>query len=176
MCRRAWLQWLVGGVWGYITLESLLVLCRTKNHQLHCVLHSAWKKQRPYPMAAGMVIVFWVCVALRWWQRQRSRYGSGRTCPAEQSSICLKELPLQIVYREGARGSPIHTCRMTNRAPLRWKASTWTRSVYCCCWLLACLTSQQHASVCQGWICSDKCPCCPAEIEAADQTCYLIQS
>ena len=39
-----------------------------------------------------------------------------------------------------------------------------------------CLTSQQHASVSQGRICSDKFTCCHTEIEAADQTFYLTQS
>ena len=39
-----------------------------------------------------------------------------------------------------------------------------------------CLTSQQHASVSQGRICSDYCTCCHTEIEAADQTFYLTQS
>ena len=42
--------------------------------------------------------------------------------------------------------------------------------------LLACLTSQQHASVSQGWICSDKFTCCHTEIEVADPTFYLTQS
>ena len=39
------------------------------------------------------------------------------------------------------------------------------RSVYLprVCWLVGCLTSQQHASVSQGWICH-------TEIEVADQT------
>ena len=44
------------------------------------------------------------------------------------------------------------------------------------CWLLACLTSQQQASVSQGRICSDNFTCCHTEIEAADQTFYLTQS
>ena len=35
-------------------------------------------------------------------------------------------------------------------------------------WLLACLTSQQHASVSQGRICSDNFTCCHTEIEVAD--------
>ena len=42
--------------------------------------------------------------------------------------------------------------------------------------LLACLTSQQHASISQGRICSDNCTCCHTEIEVADQTLYLTQS
>ena len=38
------------------------------------------------------------------------------------------------------------------------------------------LTSQQHASVSQGRICSDNFTCCHTEIEAADPTFYLTQS
>ena len=40
-------------------------------------------------------------------------------------------------------------------------------------WLLAYLTFQQHASISQGWICSDKFTCRHTEIEVADQTLYL---
>ena len=42
--------------------------------------------------------------------------------------------------------------------------------------LVGCLTSQQHASVCQGRICSDNFACCHTEIEVADPTFYLTQS
>ena len=41
---------------------------------------------------------------------------------------------------------------------------------------VGCLTSQQHASVPLGWICSDNGTCCHTEIEVADQTFYLTQS
>ena len=41
---------------------------------------------------------------------------------------------------------------------------------------VGCLTSQQHASVSQGRICSDNCTCCHTEIEVADPTFYLTQS
>ena len=44
------------------------------------------------------------------------------------------------------------------------------------CWLVGCLTSQQHASVSQGRICSDNFTCCHTEIEVADQTFHLTQS
>ena len=44
------------------------------------------------------------------------------------------------------------------------------------CWLLACLMSQQHASVFQGRVCSDHFTCCHTETEVADQTFYLTQS
>ena len=41
---------------------------------------------------------------------------------------------------------------------------------------VGCLTSQQHASVSEGRICSDNLTCCHTEIEAADPTFYLTQS
>ena len=44
------------------------------------------------------------------------------------------------------------------------------------CLLVGCLTSQQHASVSQGRICSDNVTCCHTEIEVADPTFYLTQS
>ena len=42
--------------------------------------------------------------------------------------------------------------------------------------LVGCLTSQKHASVSPGRILTDNFTCCHTEIEAADQTLYLIQS
>ena len=44
--------------------------------------------------------------------------------------------------------------------------------LFVCC----CLTSQQHASVSQGRICSANFTCCHTEIKAADQTFHLTQS
>ena len=44
------------------------------------------------------------------------------------------------------------------------------------CWLLACLTSLQQASVSQGQICSDNFTCCHSATEVADQTFHLIHS
>ena len=41
---------------------------------------------------------------------------------------------------------------------------------------VSCLTSQQHASVSQGRICSDNSTCCHTETEVADQTFHLTQS
>ena len=42
--------------------------------------------------------------------------------------------------------------------------------------LVGCLTSQQHTSVSQGRICSDKFTGCHIEIEVADRTFHLTQS
>ena len=44
------------------------------------------------------------------------------------------------------------------------------------CLFVGCLTSQQHASVSQGRICSDNFTCYHTEIEVADQTFHLTQS
>ena len=44
------------------------------------------------------------------------------------------------------------------------------------CLFVGCLTSQQHASVSQGQICTGNFTCCHAEIKVADQTFYLTQS
>ena len=44
------------------------------------------------------------------------------------------------------------------------------------CLLVGCLTSQQHASVSLGRICSDKFTCCHTEIDVSDQTFHLTQS
>ena len=41
---------------------------------------------------------------------------------------------------------------------------------------VGCFTSQQQASVSQGWICEDNFTCGDTEIEVADQTFYLTQS
>ena len=44
------------------------------------------------------------------------------------------------------------------------------------CWLVGCVTSQQHSSVSQGRICSDNFTCCHTEREVADPSFYLTQS
>ena len=52
----------------------------------------------------------------------------------------------------------------------------WLHGISRVCLFVGCLMSQQHASVSQGWICSDNFTCCHTEIEVADQTFYLTQS
>ena len=44
------------------------------------------------------------------------------------------------------------------------------------CLFVGCLSSQQHASVSQGRICTDNFTCCHTETEAADPTFHLTQS
>ena len=44
------------------------------------------------------------------------------------------------------------------------------------CLFVVCLTSQQHATVSQGRVCSDNFTCCHTEAEDADPTFHLTQS
>ena len=71
--------------------------------------------------------------------------------------------------------------------PLFYTSSAWSGLQYTrliwhmepprfVCLLVGCLTSQQHASVSQGRICTDNLTCCHTEIEAADPTFHLTQS
>ena len=50
------------------------------------------------------------------------------------------------------------------------------RSTTPVCLSVGCLTSQQHASVSQGWICPGNSTRCHTESEVADQTFYLTRS
>ena len=61
---------------------------------------------------------------------------------------------------------------VTNR---KWRRTGHIARMFVC-WLVACLTSQQHASVSQGRICRNNCTCCHTKIEIADPTFYLTQS
>ena len=79
-----------------------------------------------------------------------------------------------------------HTCKLFSLTLTHTHTHTQTNFTHILClfpffaknvgWLLACLTSQQHASVSQGRICTDNFTCCHTEIEAADQTFHLTQS
>ena len=66
--------------------------------------------------------------------------------------------------------APSHQPGNVQRMPLN---QYWHWTV---CLLLACLTSQRHASVSQGQICSDNFTCSHTEIEVADQTFHLTKS
>ena len=59
---------------------------------------------------------------------------------------------------------------------LEWRSHEPKTKFVCFVLLVGCLTSQQHASVSQGRICSDNFTCCHTGIEVADQTFHLTQS
>ena len=82
-----------------------------------------------------------------------------------------------LIYTPLLRLNQIFTIpgRRLTTQPSRKQPSTDDVCLTVAC-LLACLTSQQHASVSLGPICSDKFTCCHTETEAADQTFYLTQS
>ena len=70
-----------------------------------------------------------------------------------------------------------HVTKWAPNSELQWTADLLAAtSLRLVGWLFGCLTSQQHAGVSQGQICSDNCMCCHSEIEIADQTFHLTQS
>ena len=105
----------------------------------------------------------------------------GRTFPTADSDYFVGYGVWRIGDNQFSNSNP--TASTGNNAPLPtivttdgWLLSKCLLSVRECllvgC-LLACLTSQQHASVSQGRICSDNFTCCHTEIEVADQKFYL---
>ena len=68
------------------------------------------------------------------------------------------------------------TGKKQNRSLLSWCESLYRKTYEEVGLLVGCFTTQQHASVSQGRICSDNFACCHTEIEVADQTFYLTQS
>ena len=100
---------------------------------------------------------------------------------AKQTSLLFFSLAGQ-----GCRKAQETFCARTNQsitAWVVWRRKKWSKKATdnpACqvgvCLLLACLTSQKHASVSQGLICTDNSTCCHTDIEVAHQTFYLTQS
>ena len=90
----------------------------------------------------------------------------------------MGDLVFDFCLRPGDLFGSSHTSDLKIGAPVAIKPGTWCYRVSTgfVCLLVGCLTSQQHASVSQGRICSDNFTCCHTEIEVADQTFYLTQS
>ena len=96
--------------------------------------------------------------------------------PATQGLNLLSQLALSSSHGILPPGQPAPA--LTNQKvelPLRYQRLQ-SKSPRRIALLVACLTSQQHASVFWGRICSDKFTCCHTEIEVADQTFDLSQS
>ena len=74
------------------------------------------------------------------------------------------------------RGPNLRRCIKQDSEPNTLPKSYSAPHDYSVCLFVGCLTSQQHASVSQGRICSDNFTCCHTEIEIADHTFYLTQS
>ena len=85
------------------------------------------------------------------------------------------ELVLRLIV-EGVQGL-VHQVESTVGCFVRYTAVPAAKGkVRLCSLFVGCLSSQQHASVSQGRICTDNFTCCHTEIEAADQTFHLTQS
>ena len=112
-------------------------------------------------------------------ERQNRGVGIGEEGAGRPSCLCFG-LSTHILINSGPtegasrqrRGNRTGTLGSGILSPRRTFTSRWlslrVRLVLAC--LLACLTSQQHASVFQGRVCSDNCMYCHTEIEGANPT------
>ena len=97
-------------------------------------------------------------------ERQRGERGRGGETD-RQKSVMTVVLPSDLVANKS------HSC-CGERAQIRERDDQGGIA----CLLVGCLTSQQHASVSHGWICSDNFTCCHTETDVADPTFHLTQS
>ena len=102
----------------------------------------------------------------RWWRRRK-----------QEAEETVSGISFEGKGRGEGRQLMIHTTvTMSGMICGPPDQNLWTATLWFVCWLLACLTSQQHASISQGRIYSDKCTCCHTEIEDTDENFSLIQS
>ena len=116
-----------------------------------------------------------------WWRRFAAQCGD---CKNLELRLWMRLLSL-LFFREvaGSRFAILRRSQLLSFSGQRIQGTLsrqlLTKVWFVCLfvgWLVGCLTSQQHASVSQGRICSDNFTCCHTEIEVADQTFYLTQS
>ena len=105
--------------------------------------------------------------------RDGSAYNNWACCRTEiqtaDQTFCLSQSQCTDTGSTSPSADPIQGCH--------WTFAKITENLrVLACWLVGCLTSQQHASVSQGRICSDNFTCCHTEIQVADQTFHLTQS
>ena len=91
---------------------------------------------------------------------------------SSHSSLCWKLSPTRMLMWPRHNRAQI----MFNTSGANFVQHVVSNVVGCFVLFVGCLTSQQHASVSQGRICTDNFTCCHTEIEAADQTFHLTQS
>ena len=91
------------------------------------------------------------------------------------SRVSVSHMTVSLLWSMGPIWMGMLHCLLTSLLTSRVSVSHMTVGLL---WslLVGCLTSQQHASVSQGRICTDNFTCCHTEIEAADQTFHLTQS
>ena len=123
--------------------------------QHHC--WAGWTRPFPAmeakcpPVAFSIPLCFWWSVLWKFGSKKKKRKKERKNKVAQisQHASCLAVFSL--IFGYGSHVSQVYL-------------------------LVGCLTSQQHACVSQGRICSDNFTCCHTEIEVADQTFHLTQS
>ena len=117
--------------------------------------------EKNYTVCFAVFSVLMSCAFLTALQFRYDFHGPGRDIALSELTEKVKD-KVRTVAAEGGRGGGVEDERQGVGGGV--------------CLLVGCLTSQQHASVSQGRICSDNLTCCHTEIEVADQTFHLTQS
>ena len=94
----------------------------------------------------------------------KSTFAQSDFFPLASQGVCVFDWLSTVLWRDDSK---------PQRPGFNWCASRFNPRV---CLFAGYLTSQQHASVSQGPICSDKFMCCHTEIAVTDQTINLTQS
>ena len=147
-------------------------------------LHPLFKPTSPPPISAPLATLCQTDQLHRNKQKVAATKPTRRVRPTRQTIDRVQGFIKVYMYMHKMENWRIHF-RLMTRGKLATQASPKTalpRKNHFFCendeWLLlvGCLTSQQHASVSQGRICSDNFACCQTEIEVADPTLHLTQS
>ena len=82
-------------------------------------------------------------------------------------TLCIYTRYTRVFWAQGDHPQPsMETRQQTWTQPPDMRAScNWATLDWFVCWLLACLMSQQHASISQGRICPGNCICCHTDTE-----------
>ena len=105
------------------------------------------------------------------------------TCTMSSGNMCIHEIRAVLHVQSSFCWQAKRRVEVVGRREVGWwlwggLGDECSRGFHCIrvCLFAGCLTSQQHARVSQGRICSDTVTCCHTEIEIADQTFHLTQS
>ena len=145
--------------------------CRVKKKIRRVRKRATKKGKRRQRQTDVYTLVTCVCnYSLAHTQTHPKRHTQGCTVPVQTALLlCSHPHPFPVPHHPPPHPPPPHPLPNFHIHP-------GTLPIHAAGWLVGWLTSQQHASVSQGRICTDNFTCCYTEIEVADPTLYLTQS
>ena len=111
-------------------------------------------------------------------ERERESYQHSLNIHPSDRQMCFRAVRPTHLWSDNAVPHTGPPQPRTTRRPLHLSTGPMPQSqdVLPASRIVCCLTSQQHACVSQGRVCSDNLTCCHTEIQVAYQTFYLTQS